>query len=163
MWMGEPLEVASYVHWLTSDSDPVEITWSRSHILRVVHPDDSYAVDVCWDESWTFRGWDIKLQAPLQPTPLGYDTTEWFLGIWVDPDGAWRWKNEGDFAEAAILGAFTDEEPAKARSFGERVIEARPWPTGSEDWRPPADWGPVSVSADWRDLPVHAPVGRAHR
>jgi hypothetical protein len=29
------------------------------------------------------------------------------------------------------------------------VIAAAPWPTGWEDWRPPANWGPLGLPRDW--------------
>jgi hypothetical protein len=51
-------------------------------------------------------------------------------------DGTWRWKDEDDFAEAQRLGVFTPAETARVRAEGERVLAARPWPTGWEQWRP---------------------------
>jgi len=58
------------------------------------------------------------------------------LDVLVEQDGTWRWKDEGDFAKAQRLGVFTPDEAALVRAEGERVIAARPWPTGWEDWRP---------------------------
>jgi len=53
------------------------------------------------------------------------------------------------FAEAVRLGAFTAEQAAAVRAEGERVIAARPWPTGWETWRPPTDWTPLALPSDW--------------
>jgi hypothetical protein len=50
--------------------------------------------------------------------------------------GTWHWEDEDDFAEAQALGVFTPAEAAAVRAEGERVIAARPWPTGLESWRP---------------------------
>ena len=38
------------------------------------------------------------------------------------------------------LGIFTRAEAAAVRAEGERVVEAKPWPTGWEDWRPDPSW-----------------------
>jgi hypothetical protein len=35
------------------------------------------------------------------------------------------------------------------RAEGERVIAEAPWPTGWEEWRPPATWTPLALPADW--------------
>jgi predicted RNA-binding protein associated with RNAse of E/G family len=65
-----------------------------------------------------------------------FEMTDQALDILVDPDGTWRWKDEDDFAETQALGVWTPEEAAAIRAEGERVIGARPWPSGWEDWRP---------------------------
>jgi hypothetical protein len=69
-------------------------------------------------------------------TPTGIETTDHALDVVIDVDGSWRWKDEADFAEAQRLGVFSSEEAAAIRVEGERVVAARPWPTGWEDWRP---------------------------
>jgi hypothetical protein len=43
----------------------------------------------------------------------------------------------------------TTPRAARVREEGERVVAERPWPTGWEDWRPPADWCPLPLPADW--------------
>ena len=58
------------------------------------------------------------------------------LDLVIAPDGSWCWKDEDDFAEAQALGVFTVEQAAAVRAEGERVLAARPWPTGWENWRP---------------------------
>jgi predicted RNA-binding protein associated with RNAse of E/G family len=63
-------------------------------------------------------------------------TTDHALDVIVDPDGTWQWKDEDDLTEAQALGVFTLEQATAIRAEGERVIAAKPWPTGWEDWRP---------------------------
>jgi hypothetical protein len=53
------------------------------------------------------------------------------LDIVVEPDGAWHWRDEDDFAETQRLGVFTTEEAAAVRAEGERVVAARPWLPGA--------------------------------
>jgi len=69
-------------------------------------------------------------------TPTGLETMDHALDVLVERDGIWHWKDEDDFAEAQQLGVFTPSEATAVRAEGERVITARPWPTGWEDWRP---------------------------
>jgi len=78
-----------------------------------------------------------------------FDTTDWALDIVVEPDGAWHWKDEDEFAEAIELGVFDMAAADAVRAEGERVVAERPWPTGWEDWRPPREWTPLSLPADW--------------
>ena len=91
----------------------------------------------------------MNLQAPNRETRLGFDTTDWAIDIWVEPDGTWRWKDEEDFAEAQALGVLTPTAAAAVRAEGERVVAARPWPTGWEEWRPPPEWTPAALPDGW--------------
>lgn len=71
------------------------------------------------------------------------------LDVWVEPDGSWTWKDEADFAEAQELGVFTAPEAASVRAEGERVIRARPWPTGWENSRPDPRWPLPKLPPGW--------------
>jgi predicted RNA-binding protein associated with RNAse of E/G family len=114
-----------------------------------VRPDDAHSLDLFWDEAWRFLGWYVNLQTPLRRSPLGFDMTDHALDVWVEPDGRWGWKDEADFAEAQRLGVLDAREAAAVRAEGDRVIAAKPWPTGWESWRPPADWTPLDLPAGW--------------
>ena len=94
-------------------------------------------------------GWYLNLQAPVGVSGWFVDTTDWALDVVVDPDGTWRWKDEDELAEAIELGVFDADGAARVRAEGERVIAERPWPTGWEDWRPLAGWGPLGLPRDW--------------
>ena len=74
------------------------------------------------------------------------DTTDLALDVTVDPDGTWAWKDEDELAEAISLGVLDEAAAAELRAEGERVIAAKPWPTGWEDWRPPAGLGAVAAT-----------------
>jgi hypothetical protein len=91
----------------------------------------------------------VQLQEPLRESGLGYDTMDHALDVWIQPDGTWTWKDEDDFAEAMELGIFAPEEAAAIRGEGERVLAARPWPTGWEDWRLPPAWPLPQLPGDW--------------
>jgi hypothetical protein len=60
-----------------------------------------------------------------------------------------RWKDEDELAHAVELELFSAEEAAAIRAAGERVIAARPWPTGREDWRPDPAWALPRLPKGW--------------
>ncbi len=85
-------------------------------------------------------GWYVNLQAPLAESPLGFDTTDWQLDLWVEPAGDVHWKDEDDLAQAVDLGILTPRRRRQARDEANRVLEEWPFPTGWEDWQPDPAW-----------------------
>lgn len=138
-----------YLEDWASGVPPFDEVWQKGHVLRFMRPGDAHTIEICWDPEWRFVCWYVNLQAPLVVRGDCFDTTDWALDLWVEPDGAWRWKDEDDFAEAQGLGILDEAAAAEVRAEGERVIAARPWPTGWEDWRPPPEWEPLELPEDW--------------
>jgi Protein of unknown function (DUF402) len=134
--------------WMT-DVPVDDLTWQLGGVLRFERPGDRHNIEVCWTPDWSLRGWYVNLQTAIVVHDRFLDSTDQCLDIWVDADGSWRWKDEDDLEEAVALGIWTEADAAEIRAEGERVIAERPWPTGWEDWRPPADWGAVSLPDDW--------------
>jgi predicted RNA-binding protein associated with RNAse of E/G family len=94
--------------------------------------------------------WYVNLQAPVRMHGAFVDTTDQALDVLAFSDGTWRWKDEDELAEAVELGIWTESEAARIRAEGERVLAEPPWPTGYEDWRPPASWHtPLGLPRDW--------------
>jgi uncharacterized protein len=149
VWMGRDPDGRYLERWAHGD-DPHPHVWHTHHILWLVRPGEMHMLGLLWDESWQFRAWYVNLQAPLAATPLGFDTADWALDVVVVPDGSWSWKDEDDFAEAQALGIVDPEAAAAIRAEGERVIAARPWPTGWEEWRPDPVWEPPPLPAGWQ-------------
>ncbi|MFL5959806.1 MAG: DUF402 domain-containing protein [Gaiellaceae bacterium] len=139
-----------YLEAWASDVEPFRQTWEKGHVLRFMHRGGRHTIEVCWDRDWQFVCWYVNLQAPLILRGDRFDTTDWALDVWVEPDGSWRWKDEDDFAEAQALGILDEAAAAEVRAEGERVVAAKPWPTGWEDWRPPPEWRPLPLPEDWR-------------
>lgn len=129
--------------------------WSANHALILVKPGDAYDIRLFWSEhDWTFRGWYVNLQRPVRRVSVGFDTADHVLDLVVEPDGAWRWKDEDELAAAVEIGRFTAEEAAAMRAEGERVIEridSRAWPfdAGYEHWRPDPSWPIPAMPDDW--------------
>lgn len=135
-------------YWVTA-APAFDYTWDRTHVLRFMRAGDRHTIELFWDLAWSFLGWYVNLQAPLVITNNRFDTTDWALDVWVEPDGAWSWKDEDDFAHAQELGVLDGPAADDVRADGERVVASRPWPTGWEHWRPPEAWQPLPLPVDW--------------
>jgi hypothetical protein len=134
--------------WAT-DAPPFDTEWEQTHVLRFEAPGARHSVEIYWTLEWEQLSWYVNLQTPTELRNGFIDTTDQALDIVVSPDGEWRWKDEDELAEAVELGIWSEREAEEIRAEGERVIEASPWPTGWEDWRPPEDWRPLGLPRDW--------------
>jgi uncharacterized protein len=139
VWMGRDPDGRYLERWM-SDEPPRQHVWQRHHILSLAQRGASHSLWHFWDEEWNFVCWYVQLHAPMLETGGAFELTDQALDVLVEPDGAWRWKDEDDLAEAQALGIWTAEEAEAVRAEGERVIAARPWPSGWEDWRPDPAW-----------------------
>ena len=135
VWMGRDPDGRYLDRWL-SDEPPHRHVWQWHHVLWLARRGASHSLLHFWDEEWNFVCWYVQLHTPITEANGGFEMTDQALDVLVDPDGSWRWKDEDDLAEAQTLGVWTAEEAAAIRAEGERVIAARPWPSGWEDWRP---------------------------
>jgi hypothetical protein len=110
----------------------------RMHSIRLMRRNDG-----------SFRGWYVNLQAPLAESPLGFDTTDWQLDLWVPASGKAEWKDEDDLERALELGIMSAEEGRLARQEAHRVIDEWPFPTGWEDWQQDPEWPLATLPVDW--------------
>jgi hypothetical protein len=102
---------------------------------------------------WHFEdGWYVNLEEPWRAWRLGWDTRDLALDIVVARDGSWRWKDDDHLAAAVERGWITRDQAARVRDEGERVLAARPWPTGWEDFRPDPCWEAPSLPAGWDEV-----------
>jgi hypothetical protein len=135
--------------WIT-DAAPFDLTWERGPVLRFERPGSSHSFEICWDPDWKLAGWYVNLQSPCVFAERRLDTTDWVLDVWIPAaTGEPQWKDEDELAEAIELGVFDARSAARVRAEGERVIAERAWPTGWENWRPPAEWAPLPLPEDW--------------
>src|SRR5205814_261751 len=99
-----------------------------------------------------------NLQAPLQPTSFGFDTTDYLLDVLVPPDrSTWTWKDEDELEEAVALGLFSPEDVREFRAEGERaagaIIERKPpFDEPWEEWRPDPTWPAPELPDGWDRL-----------
>jgi hypothetical protein len=124
--------------------------WHSYRVLRFIRWGAWHSLELYWEaEDDSFAGWYVNMQEPLRRTPLGFDTDDLVLDIWVEPDGSWQWKDEDELEGVTELGRFTPEEARAIRAEGERVIAAQPWPTGWEDWKPDPSWPLPRLPEGW--------------
>jgi hypothetical protein len=95
-------------------------------------------------------GWYVNLEDPHVRADRTITTRDSILDLWVPADtGEAVWKDEDELDAAVGAGRLTADEASAARAEGERVVRERPWPTGWEDWRPPAAWMPPQLPNGW--------------
>lgn len=130
-------------------------TWMGNHTLMVHEPHRLGAVWFFWSEvDWSFQSYYVNLQAPLERSPVGFDTEDYLLDIVVAPDYSWRWKDEDEFAIAIehelISPVLLHAVRAEGRRFIEE-IESRQWPfdQGLENWRPDPEWTVPAMQENW--------------
>ena len=143
VWDGSPIRGQADRDWALRDH-----VWHSYRVLRLIRWGAAHAIELFYncDE---FVGWYVNLQEPLRRAPLGFDTDDLVLDVWVKTDGSWEWKDEDELEEAVRLDRFDTDEAAAIRAEGERVLEKWPFPTGWEDWRPDPGWKPPSLPAGW--------------
>lgn len=132
-------------------------SWTDNHALMVHEPHRLGSVWLFWlAESRSFNNYYINLQAPLEPSPVGFDTADYLLDIVVQPDLSWSWKDEEEFEEALeqelISPVLLHAVRAEGRRFI-REIEGRQWPFGQglEGWRPEPEWDVPALPEDWAE------------
>lgn len=102
---------------------------------------------------WPFRleqgddllGWYCNLQRPLVRTYHGFDTMDWTLDVWAEPDlSSWQWKDAHELEAGEEMGLYSPTEVERIRAAGERVIELIEGRSSLFDgwagWSPPSDW-----------------------
>ena len=101
-------------------------------------------------EAGVHVGWYVNLEQPHVFEERMIRTRDDILDLWVPAEtGEPQWKDEDEFEVAQQVGRLSPEDAVLIRAEGERVIAERPWPTGWEGWRPPADWQRPVLPADW--------------
>lgn len=120
----------------------VERPWREPGVLQLWPVGAAHAV-------WVFdHGWYVNLQEPFRRSAFGVDTADQLLDLVRATDGAWRWKDEDELAEAVERGYLTEADARAIRAEADRVVAADAFPTGWEDWEPDASWPVPSLPRD---------------
>ncbi len=117
-------------------------------MLRLMPRGRAHAILHFFRPDGSFHGWYVNLEQSRR-TPLGLDVDDHFLDVWITPEGTVEWLDEDELAEAIDRGLISPADAAAARAEGERVVAEWPFPTGWEEWRPPAEWTPPPLPAGW--------------
>lgn len=130
--------------------------WNKTDVLMLIRPGVAHAIYIMWDTaSKKHLCWYCNLQAPIQHTPIGYDTSDNWLDIIFLPDkSAWYWKDADQMPEVVSLGILTAAEAQAIQAEGERVIQLftenrSPFCDGWENWSPPTEWGIPTLPQNW--------------
>jgi hypothetical protein len=132
-----------------------DATWHTNHTLMLHQPGRMNGIYLFWrDGSWQLRNWYGNIQAPLKRTAIGFDTADYLLDVWIDPDFTWSWKDEDEWELAREHGLVDPCLLDDVRREGERIIadvEARAWPFGAgfESWRPDPSWTVPTLPDGW--------------
>jgi len=120
--------------------------WHGNGTLMLQRPREMHAIWVFWQgKRREFTGWYVNLQEPYRRTPLGYDTQDLELDIWVPRDGPWEWKDDELLEQRLQEGRYTAAQVAQVRSEGRRIaaeLDAgrRWWDDAWADWKPDPAW-----------------------
>jgi hypothetical protein len=123
----------------------VKIPSDRSFLA--VHPvGASHSTILIRDGSVSLLCWYINLESALRRTTKGFEYTDHFLDVVVEPDlSSWRWKDEDELGEAVDGDLVTAADAQGFYDEGERAIEwlltrRAPYGESWEGWRAPEEW-----------------------
>lgn len=122
--------------------------------LWIVRPGDWHAVWVSWVGDREHLGWYVNLQMPFRRTAIGIEAMDLMLDVVVEPDRAWRWKDDDEFDEILERGIFDPDTGSRVRREAADVIRRleagdpvfrEPWPS----WSPDPAWRRPVLPAGW--------------
>ena len=123
--------------------------WRRSDLVMIFPKGRRHSLWV-FHERGMHVGWYVNLEAPHVFGETTISTSDGILDIWVPANSHEPvWKDEDEFAMAVEVGRLSVAEAEALRAEGERVIAERPWPTGWENWEPPAGWQRPRLPSNW--------------
>jgi Protein of unknown function (DUF402) len=132
-----------------------ERIWEGSNVLSFAEPGRPNAILAFWDPGWTFLGWYVNVQTPLERTPAGFDYLDQELDAWIPADGGhWKWKDEDELERSVAAGIWGAADAARFRREAEadvrRVLGREP-PFDSDwrGWRPDPSWARPELSPGW--------------
>lgn len=130
-------------------------SWEGHGVLMLHRPGDHYAVWHFWEgPERHFAGWYLNLQEPFRRTPVGFDTMDLELDVWIPVDGPWCFKDEERLYERVRDGRFTEEQAAEIRSVGDELGTTldrgeRWWDERWAEFRPDGSWHAPSWPEGW--------------
>jgi hypothetical protein len=107
--------------------------------LALQWPGARHSIWLFWNADGDFQHWYVNFERTIGWNGTAcFDTVDEKLDLIVTPDGALRWKDEDELEHAAGLGLL---DAAEVRAEAGRVVQAWPFPTGWEGFRPDPTWG----------------------
>ncbi|HTJ68018.1 MAG TPA: DUF402 domain-containing protein [Actinospica sp.] len=140
------LRVASIDALATGEWDMAEWTWRWNAVVTEVVSGRWFTVARMHGEDGVLRYWYVNFERPPAWHASGWDTMDLAVDLVVEPDGAWHWKDEDEYAQCRRLGVITDAEHAAVRQAREQavaLVEARAGLLGDDParrWSPDPEW-----------------------
>lgn len=127
--------------------------WEGGGVLRVILPGRPFQALHFWGDSGAFAGWYVNFEKPTVRTGNLLDTVDWHLGMWIEPDGSARWKDEDEADAALAAGHLTTGDLATARATGAEILtDFESFPLDVGDWRdfePSTGLASLRLPDDW--------------
>lgn len=136
------------------------------HKLYFYTADRWTRVNLGWDPSdGRFMGWYVNFEQPVVGTAQGLAGKDLVLDMYIEPDGAWRWKDREDFEVAIDEGVLA---PGLNLTFEDQAREvlrdaddqAGPFAPGWQRFQADPDWSVPALPAAF--LPGGASWGSPH-
>ena len=119
--------------------------WPHGPTLLLTPKGAAHAILLNWSLDWVFERWYVNLQQQTIRTRDGFQATDQFLDIIVQPDRSWAWKDEDELEEAIAVGRLTADDARDIRREGDRVVanviaRRSPFDGTCQHWRPDPSW-----------------------
>jgi hypothetical protein len=128
-------------------------------ILVFQLPDVYFSVMLFFTGGGEFRRWYVNFERPYRRTPIGFDTSDLLVDLVIEPDGTYRWKDEGEYEQGRRLGIVSGTDHArveKARTQALAMVERRSGPFDERwmSWRRDSTWTVPTLPTDATSLPT---------
>ena len=137
--------------WLGRDA------WQGHGVLMLQRPGERYSVWHFWTGAErAFAGWYVNLHEPFRRTPIGYDTYDLELDVWIPAGGEWSFKDDDLLDVRVDEGRFTTAEAAEIRALGATIgtmldHSTQWWDPSWSRWEPAPDWSVPTPADGWAD------------
>lgn len=124
--------------------------WDGTELIQLFPRGRAHSIWIVRDRAHALIGWYVNLEDVHELDGYTVTTQDHVLDIWVPAEtGEPQWKDENELEAALLVGRVTPAQAVAIRAEGERVWAERPWPTGWEDWLPPAEWTAPELPEGW--------------
>lgn len=81
-----------------------------------------FSVMLFFKENGEFRRWYVNFERPYRRTSIGFDTSDLLVDLVIEPDGAYRWKDEEEYEQGRRLGLVSDTDHVRVKEAREQAL-----------------------------------------